>query len=115
MSRIPYLFSDAMKPGSVFLNSVCFMKRFLLSSLLLLAMGGTAFATWLNTGTIQVPPNSADLIQVDDANFVNTGTLSIDLSVEQNPSGPTLLYSTSDTLNFTNSNRLIGKPGFDFE
>src|SRR6185437_7448138 len=31
------------------------------------------------------------------------------------PSGPTLLYSTSDTLNFTNSNRLIGKPGFDFE
>jgi len=91
------------------------MKRFLLSSLILLAMGKTAFATWLNSGTIQVPPMSADLIQVDDANFVNKGTLSIDLTLLQQITGATLYYTTSDTLNYTNSGVLIGLPGFDFE
>ena len=90
------------------------MKRFLLSSLLLLTMGRTAFA-FLNSGTIQVPPMSTDLVQVDDPNFVNRGTFSIDLTVQQPANGATILYTTSDTLNYTNSGVLIGIPGFDFE
>ncbi len=91
------------------------MKRFLLSSLLVLAMGRTAFAGFFNAGTIQVPPMSADLVQVDNPNFVNKGTFSIDLSLQQQTLSSTILYSTSDTLNYTNSGTLIGIPGFDFE
>ena len=90
------------------------MKRFLLSSVLLLAMGRTAFA-YLNTATVQVPPMNPQLVAIDDVNFVNRGTFDIDLTLEQNTSGGTFLYTTSDTLNYTNTGVMIGVPGFDLE
>lgn len=102
-----------MKSGTV-LNPASFMKRFLLSSLVLLTMGQAAFG-YINSGTIQVPPMDPSLIQIDDPNFYNRGRLSIDLTSQQNITGAKTLFTTTDTLNYTNSGILIGIPGFDFE
>lgn len=104
-----------MKPGfDSFLNSVRFMKRFLLSSLLLLAMGHTAYC-YVNNGVVQSPPMDVSLLQINDPVFVNRGVFSVDLTLEQNPVGATIPFETSDTKYFTNSGTMIGSPGFDLE
>jgi hypothetical protein len=91
------------------------MKRFLLSSMLLLAMGRMAFG-YINTAIVQVPPMDPQLVVIDDPNFVNKGLFSVDLTLDQGIfSGNTFLYTTSDTLNYTNTGVMIGIPGFDLE
>jgi len=103
-----------MRMNPVFLNQVSFMKRLFFSGVLLLAMGRTAFG-YINTGTVQVPTMDPQLVSIDDPNFVNRGVFDVDMTLIQNLTGSTLLYTTSDTLNYTNTGRLIGIPGFDFE
>jgi len=94
------------------------MKRFLLSSLLLLAMGRTAFC-YVNDGTVNVPLDdpTMTLVQLDtpDGIFVNNGTFLVDMSLVQNLFGASTFYETSETLNYTNNGVMIGIPGFDFE
>jgi hypothetical protein len=91
------------------------MKRFLLSSVLLLAMGRMAFG-YINTGVVQVPPMDPQLVAIDDPNFVNKGLFSVDTTLDQGIfSGNTFLYTTSGTLNYTNTGVMIGIPGFDLE
>ncbi|HWD90717.1 MAG TPA: hypothetical protein VG938_00055 [Verrucomicrobiae bacterium] len=86
------------------------MKRFLLSSMLLLAMGRVAFG-YINTGTVVNPQDV-----IDDPNFVNKGVFSVDTTLIQSVfSGNTFLYTTSDTLNYTNTGLMIGIPGYDLE
>jgi hypothetical protein len=94
------------------------MKRFLLSSLLLLAMGRTAFC-YVNNGTVNVPLDdpTMTLVQLDtpDGIFVNNGSFLVDMSLIQNLFGASTFYETSETLNYTNNGVMIGIPGFDFE
>ena len=107
-----------MKSGFVFFNPFSFMKRFLLPSLLLLAMGGTAFcadALYLNTGVVQVPPMDPQLVQIDATTFVNNSKFDVDMTGIQNLTSASSLFTTSDTLNYTNNGLMIGIPGFDFE
>lgn len=105
-----------MKSGFAILNSVRFMKRLLLSSLLLIGMGGAAFG-YVNNSVLQSPPMDIALVQQATVGpvFVNKGLFQVDLSRIQNPFGATIPFETSDTLYFTNSGTLIGIPGFDFE
>jgi hypothetical protein len=103
-----------MRMNSVFSNKASFMKRFLLSVLLILGTGQMAFG-YINGGIVQVPQMDPQLVSIDDPNFVNKGTFSVDMTLIQNLTSATLLYTTSDTLNYTNTGRLIGIPGFDFE
>jgi hypothetical protein len=104
-----------MKFGPTFLNRVSFMKRVLLSSLLLLAMGRTVFG-YENDGIVQVPTMNPDLIQLDtlDGIFINNGFFGVDLTLDQTANA-SVLYETSDTLNFTNNGTMASIPGFDFE
>ena len=53
-----------MKSAPILLKKVSSMKRFLLSSLILLTLGRTAFA-YENDRVVQVPPMSPELIQLD--------------------------------------------------
>jgi hypothetical protein len=89
------------------------MKRFLLSSLLLVSMGRTAFC-YINNGTVQVPTMNPALLQIDATNFVNNGVFSVDMSLVQVGSSPAL-FTTSDTLNYTNNGLITLVPGADFE
>jgi len=104
-----------MKSAPQFLKKVSFMKRYLLSGLLLLAMGRSAFS-YENDQVVQVPTMNPELIQIDtlDGNFVNRGTFDVDTTLFQS-SLATTYYETSDTLNFTNIGTMAGVPGFDFE
>lgn len=90
------------------------MKRLLLSGLLCFAVSRTAFG-YLNTGTVQVPPMDPQLVQIDDVNFVNRGLFQLDMSLLENPFGGNILYTTSDTQNYTNTGVMTSVPGFDFE
>lgn len=88
------------------------MKRLLLSSMLVLAMGRTAFG-YVNSGVVEVPPMDPSLIQIDDPIFVNDGLFSVNLSAQNLDN--TVLYETSDTVNYTNNGVMEAVPGFDFE
>src|SRR5882724_2606345 len=101
-----------MKAGFEFLNPVRFMKRFFLSSLMLLAAGRSALC-YENTQIIQVPPMDPQLVVIDDKDFVNDSVFQVDMTTLQNLFGGTALYTTSSTLNYTNTGVLIGLPGFD--
>jgi len=101
-----------MKYRLVCLNKVSAMKRFLLSGVLLLAMGGAAFA-YENDIVIQVPPMSPDLIQIDDPLFINNGSFEVDLL--SFIGGANTLYTTSSTLDYTNNGTITVTPGIDFE
>jgi hypothetical protein len=97
------------------------MKRFLLSSLLLLAMGRPAYCytdngtSFINNGDVQVPTMDPQLVQIDDTNFVNNGVFSVDMTLIQDPFSSAALFTTSRTLNYTNNGLMTGVPGFDFE
>jgi hypothetical protein len=84
------------------------MKRFVLALAASLAFAGAVVAqqlNYINYGTIDTP-------QVDATNFDNEG-----IFTATNPMRfvNLLPYETSDTVNYTNHNTMIGNPGFDFE
>ena len=91
------------------------MKRFLLSGMLLLAIGGVAYS-YENDAVVQVPTGNPELVQLDtlDGIFVNNGVFDFD-DINVVSAFSTVLYQTSDTLNYTNTGTMIGSPGFDFE
>src|SRR5690348_4620524 len=102
-----------MKLESVFWNPVRFMKRFLLSSLLVLAMGGAAVGqVFENDGNLVSPP---DNVQIDAPVFINNGTFSVDMTAIQSLNNVVPLFSMSDNVNATNAGTITGIPGFDFE
>src|ERR1700759_4938063 len=101
-----------MKYCSVCPNKVSFMKRFLLSSMLLLAMGRAAFG-FENDANIQVPPMSPMIVEIDDPVFINNGFFSVNLP--QVLGGMTVLYETSYTLHYTNNATMSAVAVFDFE
>ncbi|MCX6895679.1 MAG: hypothetical protein NTZ16_09330, partial [Verrucomicrobia bacterium] len=77
----------------------------LLSGALLRAALG-ADAVYENNGTVISPPDVAP--QVDATNFINTGDFYVTL--------PNLaLYTTDNTLNYTNTGTMFGGGGFDME
>lgn len=86
------------------------MKRFLLSSVLLLSLGRMAFG-FQNDIAIQVPPMNPQIIVIDDPVFINNGLFNVAVP----SSFSTVLFETSDTLDFTNNGVMIGTAGFDFE
>ena len=95
------------------------MKRFLLSSLLFLAMGRMAFcqAPYVNDGNVRVPLDDPtySLVQLDTPSFVNNGFFFVDMSQLQSLVGAGTYYQTSGTLNYTNNGVMAALPGFDFE
>jgi hypothetical protein len=101
-----------MKYGSVCLNKDSFMKRFLLSGVMLLAMECAAYC-YTNDAVVQVPTMNPDLIQLDDPIFVNNGSFTVDIL--QFLGEATVNYETSDTLTYINNGTMTGIPGFDFE
>ena len=103
-----------MKYSLVGLNKVSFMKRFLLSGVLLLAMGHTAFC-FENDVTIQVPPMDPKLVQVDDVGFTNNGNFTVATPLVVIGGTANLLYTTTSTLDYVNNGTMTGMPGFDFE
>jgi hypothetical protein len=104
-----------MKSDLVFLKQVSFMKRFLLSGVLLLAMGRTAFC-YTNDAVVQVPTMNPELIQLDDPVFVNNGYFSYDGTIYQLPPiEASIPYETSSTLTYINNGTMFSIPGFDFE
>lgn len=108
-----------MKSASLFSNQVSFMKRFLLSSLLLLAMGRMAFcqAPYVNDGNVRVPLDDPtwSLVQLNTPSFVNNGYFFVDMTLLQSVVGAGTYYETSGTLNYTNNGVMAAVPGFDFE
>src|ERR1039458_1374889 len=90
------------------------MKRFLITGLLALTVAqlatGQISSTFYWPGTYSGPWPPV----VDATNFVNTGTFNVNVPLDVN-SGDALYYSTSDTLNYTNTGTMIGIPGFRFD
>jgi hypothetical protein len=101
-----------MKNGLVCPNKVSFMKRFLLSGVMLLAMECAAYC-YTNDAVVQVPTMNPELVQLDDPTFVNNGTFSV--AIPQFIPAATVNYETSDTLTYINTGTMTGIPGFDFE
>jgi hypothetical protein len=102
-----------MKYSLVGLNKVRYMKRFLLSGMLFLAMGGAAFA-FENDIVIQVPPMDPALVQIDDPLFINNGSFSFSSTTFIGGTA-NILYETTGTLDYTNNGTMTSTPGFDFE
>ena len=102
-----------MKYSSVCLNKVSYMKRFLLSGVTLLAMGGAAFA-YENDNVIAVPPMNPSFVQIDDPLFINNGSFTVDLTTVIGGTANTL-FTTSSTLDYTNNGTYTVTPGVDFE
>jgi hypothetical protein len=93
-------------------NKVSFMKRFLLSGVLLLVMECAAYC-YTNDAFVQVPTMNPELIQLDDPIFVNNGTF--DVSVPQFVEGTaTVDYQTTGTRTYINYGTISVVPGFDF-
>jgi len=88
------------------------MKRFLFTSVLLMAVGQAAFG-FENNANITVPPMSYQLIQIDDPVFVNNGVFNV--TVTRYLGDYTVLYETSSTLDYTNNGAMTSSAGFDFE
>jgi hypothetical protein len=92
------------------------MKRFLITGLLALAVvqlaTGQISSTFNNQAgaTYQIPPQPGT---IDATNFVNAGTFNVNIPLDI-IGGDALYYSTSDTLNYTNTGTMIGTPGFNF-
>ena len=103
-----------MKSAPNILKEVSFMKRLLLSSVLLLAMGRTGFC-YENDSVVEVPTQDPQLLQIDDTDFINNGTFSVDMTGILDLLGGAMAYTTSSTLNYTNNGFLTSIPGFDFE
>jgi hypothetical protein len=101
-------------PVPFVLKNVSYMKRFLLSSLLLLATGQAAFS-YENDSVVLVPSMDPQLIQIDDPIFVNHGFFGVDLSLYQSGLQAPIFYETTSTVNFTNTGTMAAIPGFDFE
>src|SRR5437773_8703706 len=94
------------------------MKRLLLSLLLaslITPAGLAATDTYINNGIVSAffPPTPAP--DIDTLNFVNNGLFQVTNIANAALSSPMVPYSTSDTLNYSNRNRMIGDPGFRFE
>jgi hypothetical protein len=85
------------------------MKQKLLAVLAVLALAPAALSqpddVWENWGIIQAPPDIAP--QIDAITFINHKGASFQVS-------GTVLFDTSDTLNYTNQGVMTGFPGFDF-
>lgn len=103
-----------MKYSLVCLNKVSFMKRFLLSSVLLLAMGGAASA-YENDIVLTVPPMDPALVQIDDPLFINNGAFTVVTPLIFIGGTANPLFTTSSTLDYTNNGTLTCEPGMDFE
>jgi len=101
-----------MKFSLVCPKKVSFMKRFLLSGVMLLVMECAAYC-YTNDAVVQVPSMNPELIQIDDPVFVNNGTFSV--GIPQFLLSSTVDYETSDTLTYINNGVLSCIPGFDFE
>ena len=93
-----------MKCSLVCLNKVRYMKRFLLSGILLLAMGGAAFA-FENDIVIQVPPMDPALINIVDVGFTNNGSFTVNIGTfgGQGLGTANVLYETTETLDYVNN------------
>jgi hypothetical protein len=76
--------------GRLFLAGLCVLVPGLVKA---------ADSFWINTGTIDTPP------QIDATNFVNSGDIT---------AFSTLPFETSDTLNYTNSGTMTSIPGWFF-
>src|SRR4051812_18800986 len=98
-----------MKFSFIFVKKVSFMKRFLLSSLMLLAMGRPAFS-YVNDRLVIVPTMDPELIQIDDPIFVNNNFFSVDTTLFQSGLQAPIFYSTSSTRNVTNTGILSSTP-----
>jgi hypothetical protein len=101
-----------MKFSLVCPKQVSFMKRFLLSGVMLLAMECAAYC-YTNDAVVQVPTMNPELIQLDDPIFVNHGSFTV--SIPQFIPAASVNYETSDTLTYINTGTLKVIPGFDFE
>src|SRR5579859_1344112 len=102
------------------------MKRFLATSLMLLALArlGWGQATnYINNGLFNSPPATAP--QIDAINFINNGSFNIALESATNLNssffnilifGSSLsLFDFSDTLNYTNKGVMTADTGFQFD
>src|SRR5262249_47175618 len=67
-----------------------------------------------NDFRIEVPPMDPALIQIDDPVFINNGDFNITTPILF-LGGPTAIFSTSSTLDYTNTGTITASPGFDFE
>ena len=70
------------------------MKRFLFTSVLLMAVGQAAFG-FENNANITVPPMSWQFVQIDDPVFINNGEFNVSVPLT---AFSTVLYATSSTL-----------------
>ena len=89
-------FTSVVRPGGRW------FLPFLLLALVLVPFSGVTqpLATWINSGPITTPP------QIDATNVVNSGTMNFYTSRP---------FTTSDTLNFTNSGTMIESAGWIFD
>src|SRR5205807_4475401 len=95
------------------------MKRFLLltalAGLLAPAAGRAADAFYINNGIVSTffPPTAAP--DIDALNFVNNGLFEVTNLFFESPTFIPDPFETSDTLNYTNHNLMLGDPGWRFE
>jgi len=72
-----------------------------LAAMLAVRVTSATDATWVNNGTIVIPPN------IDATNVINNGVMG--------PFVTSSMFDTSNTRNFTNAGSMSGGPGFRFD
>lgn len=117
-----------MKSLITFISEVSFMKRLFVLGLMALAAVPAAIAQqnppfiWFGTHTFVETNDPPPVVDSPDFTIANGATFGVDLTALNLQAALTLadaqatiLYQTSDTLNYTNNGILIGVPGIDFE
>jgi hypothetical protein len=76
---------------------------------------GLAATNYINNGVVSIlsPPQS--LPEIDASNFVNNGTFFVTNLNATSLFQPPLPFQSWNTRNWTNSNRMVGDPGFSFD